>query len=110
MTRLKRLKAMIDQLGVDLEHTGAGEDLAPYLSGMTPIPVWALVTNTRNHVYIYLYPYIAAAEAHALNIIDDDIFPEAPRYLTNLDTGVRIKPTITVKFDQPQPVKTTTNF
>src|SRR5690348_3770838 len=91
--RMERFKQLIERHAVDLRHTTAGEDLAPWLDGEVPLPEWVAVTRHGGD-YTYLYPeadFFAArrvAERHML----DDIHEEQPVEVVNLDTGERHVP------------------
>ena len=100
--RMERFKELIERHAVDLVHTTAGEDLAPWLDGEVPLPEWIAVTRHGGD-YTYLYPErtfteaVAAAECHML----DSIHEEQPVEVVTLDTGARWVPqSVLVNWEQ----------
>jgi hypothetical protein len=87
--RRAALRAACDTHGVDLNprHSTAGEDVAPYLDGTADVAQWCAVTRAGDHVYVYpdADTFRAAAERATRNVTDD-IYPEVPVAIRDLDT------------------------
>ena len=72
--------------------TTAGEDLAEYLKEPEKLGPWVAVTTAQEnsgYAVNYLYPCEtrAAAQARSAAYVVNDIFPEYPVCVVNLDTG-----------------------
>jgi hypothetical protein len=87
MSRLDQLKVAIDRYAVQLEDTTQGEDLGPYLRGNQAIPRYAAVSHTHAFRYLTLRASERDAIAYLTKIASDDIYPEAPDGVLDLDTG-----------------------
>lgn len=94
--RRDRLYELIEELGIDMHRSYSGaEDLAPLLDGYEPIERWAAITHASEDdslLYIYTYDSLAAAKGRAVENIGDDVFPEEPTLIVNLDTNRRYRP------------------
>jgi hypothetical protein len=72
--------------------TTAGEDLAEYLEAPEELGPWVAVTTAQGdsgYAINYLYPCAtrAAAQTRSTSYLRNDIFPEYPVCVVNLDTG-----------------------
>lgn len=90
--RLAALLAEYQQVATDYD-AGEEEDPRPYLSGETPCGRFVCVTDHESK--IFFLPTFATAEiamARAVEYVHDDIWPELPVAVVDLDTGRRYYP------------------
>jgi hypothetical protein len=93
----KRADALIElarefDIVPDDKSTTAGEDLAEYLQEPEKLGRWVAVTTAQGDsgcVINYLYPCETklAAQKRSASYVRNDIFPEYPVCVVNLDTG-----------------------
>jgi hypothetical protein len=74
------------------QSTTAGEDLAEYLADPGKLGPWVAVTTAQGdsgYAINYVYPCETriAAQVRAASYVRNDIFPEYPVCVVNLDTG-----------------------
>lgn len=97
--RLERLAELVERWYADAPNTTGAEDLPPYLSGQQSIPRWAVVTSTMDHAYVVPVGSKAEATRYVDKVIVDDIYPEAPRLLMNLEDGRTFSPVVTTEWE-----------
>lgn len=98
MSRAEKRAEALSELAREFEitpgdrSTTAGEDLAEYLSEPEKLGHWVAVTTAQGdsgHAINYLYPCEtrAAAQSRSASYLRNDIYPENPVCVVNLDTG-----------------------
>ena len=98
MTRAEKRADALRELAREFEispgdrSTAAGEDLAEYLKEPKNLGRWVAVTTAQGdsgNALNYLYPCEtrAGAQARSASYLRNDIYPEYPVCVVNLDTG-----------------------
>lgn len=106
MTRLERLHRLIEFYGVTWDDDpDIEENLDKFTVYRNTPSQWAAVTQTAVGTYIYpVYDSKAAAIARANEYPADDLCPEWPVAVVDLDTGETFTPAWTKLPFEPRPI------
>lgn len=85
--RLRSLRQRIKEHGVQLSDVTVAEALDPYLNSEETLPRYAALSHTEERFYITPGETLSGCMAYLQAKAADDVYPEAPSGVIDLDTN-----------------------